>query len=75
MDIKEYIESGILEEYVLGHKLNPKIEKLALQYPEIQQEIEKIEKTLEVFAQLHRIQPPTNMLDDILKHTQTIDNK
>ena len=49
MDIKEYIESGILELYVAGHlseKENEKINKLIQQYPELLQEVLEIEEAV-----------------------------
>lgn len=49
MDIKEYITSGELELYVAGllpEKRNKEIHALAQQYPEIQKEIEEVEKAV-----------------------------
>lgn len=69
MDIKKYIESGILEEYVLGHKPDPEIEELARRYPEIQQEIETIESVLEAYALSQSISPPAGILEDLLNLT------
>ncbi|SDQ65252.1 anti-sigma factor [Flagellimonas zhangzhouensis] len=49
MDVKEYIASGILELYVAGTlspEENLEVQHYALQYPEIQQEIEAIEKAI-----------------------------
>ncbi|GLU44331.1 anti-sigma factor [Allomuricauda sp. NBRC 101325] len=49
MDVKEYIASGILELYVAGvlsPEENLEVQHFALQYPEIQDEIEAIEKAV-----------------------------
>ena len=47
MNIKEYIESGILEMYVLGHATkeeSDEVEKMASTHPEIKKEMNKIIK-------------------------------
>lgn len=49
MDIEKYIASGILELYVAGElseEQNLEVQHYALQYPEIQQEIEEIEAAI-----------------------------
>ena len=49
MDVKEYIASGILELYVAGAlspEENLEVQHYALQYPEIQKEIEAIENAV-----------------------------
>ena len=59
--IKEFIESGILELYVLGDASPEEIaevEKLALSHPAIQNEIDQISKTLEVYAEANAIEAP-----------------
>ena len=53
MNVKEYIESGILELYVAGalsDKENQEVFELGKQYEEIQQEIQSIEKTLRILS-------------------------
>lgn len=74
MDIKTYIESGILENYILG-SLSPQeakeVQKMAAQYPEIQVELDNIETALADFAQSHAVAPPPYMKAKIL---QTIEN-
>ncbi len=53
MDIKKYIESGILELYVAGvlsEKENQEVYQLGQQHEEIQQEIESIEKALKILS-------------------------
>ncbi|MFY8005291.1 MAG: anti-sigma factor [Chitinophagaceae bacterium] len=49
MNVKEYIESGIIESYVLGFASEAEIQELLLlcnQYPEIQQAVEEFESAL-----------------------------
>lgn len=51
---EEYINSGILEEFVLGltsEAENIEIQKLALQYPDIKKEIDSITESLVSYAQ------------------------
>lgn len=69
MDIKKYIESGILELYVLG-KLSDaerqEVEANALQYPEIKAEIEATELALETYAMGQKTSPSPGSLDNIM---------
>lgn len=54
MDVKKYISSGILEQYVLGlvsEKDRRVIEQYMSQYPEIRQEVDAIEGALELYAE------------------------
>ena len=64
MEIKKYISSGILEQYVLG-ELNAQerkeVETYAQQYPEIKSEIEAIEDALEYAAQAAAVTPPPGL--------------
>lgn len=75
MDIKNYIESGILEEYVLG-KLSPEasveVEQNAHLYPAVKQELDSIELALEQYAFLHAKEPPAGVLDQILKKVEAV---
>lgn len=76
MDIKAYIQSGILEQYVLGgldQKEQREVENYAQQYPEIKEELGQIEAALESYAQLASKTPPPGVLDDILKKVDTSD--
>jgi anti-sigma-K factor RskA len=69
MNIQEYISSGILESYVLGNATpeeRKEVENHAASYPEIKAELEEIEKTLNSFATLHSIQPPSHLKNKIL---------
>lgn len=70
MDIKAYIESGILELYVM-ESLSPaesrEVETLAAQYPEIKAEIESIQHALNQYALLHAKAPRTELKQQILE--------
>ncbi|MES2589849.1 MAG: cupin domain-containing protein [Bacteroidota bacterium] len=60
MDINKYIESGILELYVLGEtneEETRELEFLSLNYPEIKEEVQKIEESLELLAFKNSIDP------------------
>lgn len=58
--ISHYIETGILELYVLGIALDEErneVERLALENVEIRDEIEKIKASVEDYAHEHKLQP------------------
>lgn len=59
-DIKEYIESGILELYVMGD-VSPderlQVEKMAAEHITVKAEIEEIERSLELYAEAHAVEP------------------
>jgi mannose-6-phosphate isomerase-like protein (cupin superfamily) len=59
-DVKQYIESGILELYVLGlcdHEETQKIQLLAEKHTEIKKEIELIENALKKYAEKENAAP------------------
>lgn len=68
-DIKTYIESGVLELYVLGD-LTPeeklKVEEMASLYPEVKAELAEIEKTLGELADSYAIEPSESLRDSFL---------
>ena len=69
MDIKAYIESGILEQYVLGKVTETErleVEQYASQYPEIKAELEAIEIAMEEFAMAQQVTPMPGGLDKIM---------
>ena len=60
MSIKEYIESGVLEIYVLGlskTEERAEVEKMAAAHPEIRKEIAEIADSLEKYAQEKGVDP------------------
>jgi anti-sigma-K factor RskA len=68
-NVKAYIESGILELYVLGdisaeEKLQ--VEDMATKYPEIRDEITEIERSMEFYAEEHAIEPPADLRQRVL---------
>lgn len=69
MDIRQYIESGILEEYCLGH-LDEEDEAYLIQmtmlYPEIKKELTAVELTFENMAALSAIEPAGDVKKNIL---------
>lgn len=68
MNSKEYIESGVLELYALN-ELDPagrlEVERMALQYPEIDRELREIEKTYQNLAFAGSIKPKEGLKDRI----------
>ncbi|GAA3997523.1 hypothetical protein GCM10022408_05300 [Hymenobacter fastidiosus] len=74
MDIQEYIESGILEEYALGvlsKAERAQVEQRAAESPEIQQELDLISQTVELYAEAHAQTPPAGMRERVLAGWQT----
>jgi anti-sigma-K factor RskA len=67
--IQEYISTGILESYVLGlttEEENRQVESLALQYPEIKDEIATIEESLGRMVGALEKDPPPALKNNIL---------
>lgn len=68
--IKAYIETGILEQYVLGD-LSPEemlqVESMAAQHSAIRTELDNIEQSLENFAIENAVQPPANLEKSIFE--------
>lgn len=73
-DIKSYIESGILELYVVGdvtpgEKLQ--VEEMASKHPVIKAELEEIEHSMELFAAANAVEPPAQLRDRVLNSLLT----
>jgi anti-sigma-K factor RskA len=69
MNIQEYISSGILEAYVMGHTTPEEcreVEEYATQYPEIKRELQEIEDAMNAYATEHSIAPPPHLKEKIL---------
>ncbi|WP_439556690.1 anti-sigma factor [Dyadobacter sp.] len=68
MNIQAYIESGILEEYVLG-TVSPQekqeVECMSHIYPEIKEELLRTENALEEYALKHQTPPPASLKESI----------
>ncbi|WEK20865.1 MAG: hypothetical protein P0Y49_06910 [Candidatus Pedobacter colombiensis] len=61
MEIKEYIESGVLESYVLGSASEKEINELLMlksKYPQIHDALAELEEDLERIAQHMAVSPP-----------------
>jgi anti-sigma-K factor RskA len=68
-EVKAYIESGILELYVLGQLTvaeNAAVEKMASKHGEVKAEIEAIELALEAYAMENSIEPTAALESKIL---------
>ena len=64
MEIKEYIESGVLEAYVIGSASEKEVERLLKykeKYPEIQTALNQIETDMERIAQYMAVPPPPSL--------------
>jgi anti-sigma-K factor RskA len=75
LDIKNYIESGIIECYVLGAvsaEEKAELEQLAEQYPEIKQEIEANKFALAEYVLQYRCEPPAELYEDEENFAQAI---
>ena len=73
-DIKAYIESGILELYVLGD-VSPdeklQVEELALKHPVIKAELDEIERSMQLYAEYNAVEPATHLRDRVLNSLLT----
>ncbi len=70
MNTKEFIESGILESYVLGFTSDEEtaqVETALKQHPELTVEVESLRGTLEEFAINNAITPPPALRDRVLE--------
>jgi anti-sigma-K factor RskA len=73
-EVKAYIESGILELYVLGevsYDEKVEVEAMALKHPAIKAELDEIERSMELFAGEHEIAPAPELRDRILNSVLT----
>lgn len=70
MNIKDYISSGILESYVLGEvseQERAEVEANLLRYPELREELSKIEEAQEALLMQSAITPPARVRDKLLR--------
>jgi anti-sigma-K factor RskA len=68
MTVKDIIESGIVESYVLGlldATERAQFEVYLDQYPELQQELARVEQTIAQFAATHAVEPPPQLQEKI----------
>jgi anti-sigma-K factor RskA len=69
LNIQEYISSGILEAYALGDVTPAEradVEQVLLQYPEVKQEFDKVEKTMETLVRKSAIAAPVWVKEKIM---------
>jgi anti-sigma-K factor RskA len=74
MNIKEYIESGIIELYVMNalpDNEREDVEVVARLYPDIQAEIEEVQAVMQVYSQAHAVTPSPELKDKILNKYKT----
>ena len=68
-NIQDYIESGILEQYVLGELSvaeQAAVEAQAASHSEIQEELQQVQETLGFYADAHAVTPPAGMRERVL---------
>lgn len=73
-DIKSYIESGILELYVLGdvsREEKLQVETMAAKHPAIKAELNEIERSMELYAEQNAIEPSENLRSRVLNSILT----
>ncbi|MBW3128351.1 anti-sigma factor [Hymenobacter profundi] len=69
MDIQEYIESGILEQYALGELPaveQAEVERLSAMHPAIRQELDSVIEALSGYAAQYAQTPPADMRNRVL---------
>ncbi|MDU0368972.1 anti-sigma factor [Hymenobacter endophyticus] len=73
MNIQEYIESGILEEYALGvlsEMERSEVERVAEEHPEVARELLQVQHSLDAYAEAHAVTPPDDMRERVLRGWQ-----
>ena len=73
-DIKAYIESGILELYVLGdvsREEKLQVEAMAAKHPVIKAELDEIERSMELYAKENAVEPSEGLRDRVLNSMLT----
>lgn len=77
MDIKAYIESGILESYVLGlcnEQESREVEALCAQYPELKAELEHVQQAVNAYASMHSRAPQPFVKQRIFEEIDQLEN-
>lgn len=70
MDLQSFIQSGLLEAYVLGQcsaEERAQVERMAAEHALVRAELSSIEASLESYATAHAVQPPDWMKTRILE--------
>lgn len=76
MNIKEYIQSGILENYILGiatEAERKEVESNVSKYPEIQKELTAIEDALAIYSQQNAVPMPDGLAGRILNNIDRLE--
>ncbi|MFN8348641.1 MAG: anti-sigma factor [Spirosomataceae bacterium] len=76
IDIKAYIESGILEDFLSGNvseQERREVECLSKIYPELKNELDQLGEAIERHAFAHRVAPPTELKDKIMAQLEFAD--
>lgn len=71
MDVKEYIESGIVELYAMGNLSSTErmeFEQRLLLYPELRAELERVQESLEQYTEAHAINPRPSARRRLFEH-------
>ncbi len=74
MNLKEIRESGLLELYIIGTLDKEEIqivEQAISDYPELKKDLLSISNSLEFYASIHSINPPPQVLNNILNEIQS----
>ncbi|MBC7775773.1 MAG: anti-sigma factor [Phycisphaerae bacterium] len=73
MDTQSFIQSGLLEAYVLGQcsaEERAQVERMAAEHVEVRAELDSIEASLEGYAAAHAVQPPDWVKASIMKRIE-----
>lgn len=68
-DIYSFLESGLLEKYVIGDTTiseSEEVESYISKYPEVQSMYNELQQNLEILSQIHAVEPPKGILQNIL---------
>lgn len=77
MDIKEYISSGILELYSAGALTDVEareVEAMAVKYPEVQAELDKINEAVTNFASVYQKSPRPELRSKIINKINSLES-
>lgn len=77
-DLKTYIESGVLELYVLGDLTGSErheVELMLEKHPELRAELTEIEKALEKYSEAHAVEPSEHLRSKILDNLEIAEEK
>lgn len=69
MNLPDYIESGILESYVLGavsDQERQEVNCLSAVYPEIREELDQLTLAFEEYAMMNSVEPPAELKNSIM---------